>query len=399
MKNLAFIVPDLSNGGAEKVAANWSIGLSDTKYKKYIIVYNDKQIDYDYKGELITLDIITTNNFFSKLFGFIKRVIKLKKIKKEKDIDVSISFSENTNLANIFSKYKEKVFLTIHGYKSKSLSGIYGLIYKYFIKLFYNNSYKIITVSEGIKNDLINNFNINSDKLDVIYNPFNLEKIKKLKDIPISNDYSNIFNSKSKIIVTMGRLHSTKGQKHLIRAFKLVNKRFPNTKLVILGQGKLKEYLEKLAKKLNIHNKVHFLGFLKNPFNILNQCDIFVLSSLHEGFGNVIVEAMICGLPVISTDCKVGPREILIKDFKDNHFDIDEMELADFGILVPVCNNEDYTRTFSDNEIILSNAIIKLLDDDILYKKYKNLSKERVNKYDIKKIMKKIDALIENSFI
>jgi glycosyltransferase involved in cell wall biosynthesis len=397
MKNLAFIVPDLSNGGAEKVAANWSIGLSDTKYNKYIIVYNDKQIDYDYKGELITLDIITTNNFFSKLFGFIKRIIKLKKIKKEKDIDVAISFSENTNLANIFSRCKDKIFLTIHGYKSKSLNGMYGLIYKYFIKLFYNNSNKIITVSEGIRNDLINNFNIIPDRVDVIYNPFNLEKIEKLKDIPISNDYSHIFKSKSKIIVTMGRLHPTKGQKHLIKAFKLVNKRFPNTKLVILGQGKLKENLNNLAKKLKINDKVYFLGFQKNPFNILNKSDLFVLSSLHEGFGNVIVEAMICDLPIISTDCKVGPREILIKDFKDNDFGITEMKLADFGILVPVCNNEN-NGTFSDNEIILSEAILKILNDGRLYRKYKNMSKERINKFDIKKIMKKIDNMIENSF-
>ena len=131
-------------------------------------------------------------------------------------------------------------------------------------------------------------------------------------------------------------------------------------RMAILGEGKDRGTLEKLAKELGISDKVAFLGFQKNPFKYMKRATVFVLSSLHEGFGNVLVEAMACGTPVISTNCKSGPSEI-IEDGKS-------------GILVPV---SDYQS--------LSKAIIKVLSDDSLRQKFSAEGLERVKHFSVQK--------------
>ena len=95
----------------------------------------------------------------------------------------------------------------------------------------------------------------------------------------------------------MGRLTRPKGQWHLIRALSYVKKEIEDVKLLILGQGELKGYLKELVDKLDLRNNVEFLGYQRNPFKYIASSDLFVFSSLYEGFGNVLVEAMACGVP------------------------------------------------------------------------------------------------------
>ena len=128
--------------------------------------------------------------------------------------------------------------------------------------------------------------------------------------------------------------------------------------------------MKDLAKTLGIEKNVFFLGFQKNPFKFLYNADIFVLSSLWEGFGNVIVEAMRCDLPIISSDCPSGPREILSPCSDIFHRLKRENELCEFGILTPV-----------DDSVNLSNSMNKILEDDILQRKYKEQSILRVNDF------------------
>jgi glycosyltransferase involved in cell wall biosynthesis len=111
-------------------------------------------------------------------------------------------------------------------------------------------------------------------------------------------------------VLAAGRLHKQKGYAHLLLAFaRVVEQR--RSHLVILGEGDDREELQGLANSLGIAPYVHFLGYASNPLAYMRHAAVFVLSSLAEGFGNVIVEALACGTPVISTDCPHGPREIL----------------------------------------------------------------------------------------
>jgi glycosyltransferase involved in cell wall biosynthesis len=139
------------------------------------------------------------------------------------------------------------------------------------------------------------------------------------------------------VILAVGRLTKAKDYPTLFRAFSLVRQVRP-AKLLILGEGEERSNLERLAIELGIQNDVSMPGFVDNPFAFMAKASVFVLSSAWEGFGNVLVEALACGCPVVATDCRSGPREIL-----DN---------GRYGRLVPVGDHE-----------ALAKAILETLDN------------------------------------
>ena len=168
-KTLAIITTKLTDGGAERIAAILSSCIY-SQYETYIIVYNDKNIDYPYKGNLISLDSKPAYNFFSKIYNFIYRIYKIKGIKRKYKIQTSISFMEGTNIINIFSKCGDKIIISVHTFISKRSNNKYWGIYKKLIRMFYNRADTIIAVSKVVKEDLSKNFGINREKIKVIYN-------------------------------------------------------------------------------------------------------------------------------------------------------------------------------------------------------------------------------------
>lgn len=353
----------------------------------YIIIYSDTKEKYPYKGKIICIDSKESNNIIGKAINTILRVYRIRKIKKKYNIDKSISFTENANIINILSRYKEKVIISIRNNKSRELQATKQEYSKNLIKKVYNRADKIIAISEGVKQDLIEHFNVDKFKTDVIYNPVDAEYIDKLKEECIEDEYKHIFNGK--VIITSGRLTYQKGQWYLIRAFSEVKKKIKDCKLIILGAGELEEKLKLLVKNLNLQDSVYFLGFQTNPFKYINNSDIFVLTSLFEGFGNVITEAMECGTMVISTDCEYGPKEILnpsnmIKDVK-------EIVYGDYGILIPNFDGEVYDELvdLTKQEILLVQAIVESLNNDSLKSNYKNKLKQRVDDFNVSRIVSK----------
>jgi len=129
-----------------------------------------------------------------------------------------------------------------------------------------------------------------------------------------------LLNDRLKVVIAAGRLDQVKDFPTLLRAFaRLADKKL---RLVVLGEGGQRLTLENLARELGIAGRVDFPGWIANPFALMSRARLFVLSSRYEGLGNVLVEALACGCPVVSTDCPHGPREIL--------------ENGKWGALVPV---------------------------------------------------------------
>ena len=393
-RNVAIIVPNLRGGGAERVASNLSLYLSEQKYKKYIILYDAEKIDYPYAGNLIDLNVKAANNLAGKIFNLIRRIYKLKKIKRKLNIQTSISFLGAANIVNIFSKTKDKIIVSIRTFKSKNSAGFYGKVYNYLIKKHYSRADMFISVSKGAKDDLIKNYGIDKDKIKVIYNLYDLEKIQKLAREKIEDKYKNIFNNP--VIINMGRLSRPKGQWHLIRAFKKVKEEITNMKLIILGIGELEDYLKKLTYEMGLEKDVYFLGFQKNPFKFISKSKIYIFPSLYEGFPNALVEAMTCGIPVISSDCKSGPREILAPGTNIDR-EIKIIEYAKYGLLLPVCNGNYYKARdpLTNKEMILAKSIVELYSSKELLENYAHKAKERTMDFDKDKIILEYENILK----
>jgi glycosyltransferase involved in cell wall biosynthesis len=189
---------------------------------------------------------------------------------------------------------------------------------------------------------------------------------------------------------SMGRNDYIKGIWHLLKAFSLVYKEHPEARLVVVGAGNWEPYRD-LAKKLGVEGKAVFPVLKKNPFPYVAQSDIYVCSSNHEGFPNAVLEAMALHKPVISADCKTGPREILLSEDeyagliadKPDGSSIETAVLGKYGILVPDLGEEvDMDpSSISEYEKELAAQINALLDDDELREKYADAAFERAGVY------------------
>jgi len=170
------------------------------------------------------------------------------------------------------------------------------------------------------------------------------------------------------VIIAAGRLVAQKNYPLMLRAFARVNTGFP-CRLIVLGKGRERESLEGLVSRLGLKDMVDFLGFQKNPFKYMARSDIFVLSSLTEGFSSVILEAMTCGIPVISTQCPSGPDELITDGVN--------------GLLVPV-----------DDEKALSEAMLRLLNDRDFAAGLALAGQERSRDFKVEEVISEYESVL-----
>lgn len=350
VKKVAFLINSMAGGGAERVVSILLKNLSRKDRQFYLILLEDK-IYYDIPEDV---KIIKLN---SKFFGW----AKLKKIVKENEIDKVVSFLGRSNYINIFArKAGHEVYISERVNPSAmhtfAISGINGLINKYLVKKLYNKADLIFTNSLGTRNSLDQDFGIDKNKIKVIYNPIDLQKITNLCHDNVDQEYD---------IVNVGRLTKQKGQEYLIKALRYIE----GAKLVILGEGEEEKNLKKLVKRLNLEERVCFLGWQKNPFKYIAKAKVFVLSSLWEGLPNTLIEAMACGVPVVSTDCPSGPDEIISNN--------------ENGILIPL-----------DDEKALALATTKILKDRVFAKKISINAKKRAQDFSLGKIIDQYEKII-----
>jgi len=380
-RKIAFLIPTLSIGGGERVVSELSLNLSNSIGK--IIILFKNQVSYHYKGKLFFLDIPFENSFFLKIYYFFIGIFRLEKIIKKENPDCVISFGVPAGIMNILTN--KKTLLRVDNMVSIS----HKLFYRFLIKFFYRRASGVICVSKKSAKELTSNYGIKSEKIKMIYNPLNINEIQNLAKETPDSEYQEIFNKPT--IITVGRLTKQKSQLHLIRSFATVKDTIKDAQLLIIGVGELEKELKQLTKDLGIENDVYFLGWQKNPFKFLSKSNVFVLSSLWEGLPYVLLEAMACGLPVISVDCESGPREILAPKT-----DIDQkakdIEYEEFGILTPAF--DDKNSNFStESEKFLAKAMIKILTDKNLAVEFSQKSKQRASDFDIKNIIKEWDFL------
>ena len=366
-KNTLLIIPFLTDGGAERVVSELSIALG-RRFNIFLLLYEDR-ITYPFHGRKILLG--NSKNYSHPIWGIFNKVLFLRKLKKEYKIDYSISFLVNPNLVNVLSRRKEKVILTVHTHLTdyyKRKKWLERLKNKLHIRLIYNCADYVIGVSKGVENDLQYNFKIKEEKLRTIYNFYDFDQINNLSNQRLNEDHVSLYSKP--VIINVGRLTYSKGQWNLLKAFKMVRREL-DVNLVILGEGKYYSEYITFIENNGLKNSVFLLGFQTNPYPLIKASSILVSSSKFEGLSNVILESLILGTPVIATDCRSGPREILAPDQPTSKA-ITQTEFHKNGVLLPLIHPEivNIRDELSSYEKEMANAIIKVLKSDELRQKH-----------------------------
>jgi len=181
-------------------------------------------------------------------------------------------------------------------------------LYPFFTRHTFPMADYVFTVSEGVGDDLARFIDLPRERIKTIYNPAVTPDIfdKAVQAV----DHEWYINHDCPVVIAVGRLSHEKRQSVLIRAFAKV-RQDRAARLVVLGEGPERPSLEALISELGLKDCIDLYGYSDNPFAFLAKSDVFVLTSIYEGLPTVIIEALACGCPVVSTDCPSGPREIL----------------------------------------------------------------------------------------
>ncbi|WP_342746488.1 glycosyltransferase [Sutcliffiella horikoshii] len=351
-------------GGAARTLLNIINNLDRERFSPVLVTLNyEGSYETELKSDVKVIKLNTKR--------LSRSIFSLSKLIRTEEIDIVFSTIPRVNtiaiIANLLSFSKAKNVIreadNLGGSFTENLRLLaFGAIYKL--------SSQIISLSEGVKVNLINRYKVKADRIKVIYNPIDLAVIKnKLTEAEICPMHRYIFTKGDcKTIMTAGRLVPQKDHKTLLKAFSIVVKDL-NCRLVILGEGPLKNELIEYAKELGVHGNVHFVGFQKNPYTYMRESDLFVLSSIHEGFSHVIAEALATGLPVVSTNCLSGPEEVLDK--------------GKYGVLCEVADEESLAREMLRVLTLAPKSYKKMVDQgytrakefnaEIIVKKYEEV--------------------------
>lgn len=305
-KRILFFIYQMGGGGAARTLLNIINNIERTKFTPILVTLN-----YDGSYEKYINDDVKFIKLDTKRLR--SAILPLSKVIRKERADLVFSTIPNYNiialLATMLSFSPAKNVVREAAYLGGSAKENLKLL---FAGQLYRRASKVIALSKGVKKNIINRYKVNSDKIDIIYNPVDIEGIRYMmaKD-EVSKAHKAIFRHSGRVLITAGRLHPDKDQKTLLKAFKMVKENHKDSHLFILGEGGLETQLKQFAVDLNIEDSVHFAGFRHNPYAYFKQADLFVLSSVREGFGHVLTEAMATGKPVVSTKARPGAEEVL----------------------------------------------------------------------------------------
>jgi glycosyltransferase involved in cell wall biosynthesis len=350
-----FLINALEKGGAEGVVTTLLKHIrSDPDLSLFLFLLEDK-IDYTVPE---SIPIHTgSNNHKSNLIKLLKipfLAFKLKKFCRDNQISTVISFLERSNFTNILARLSGSDHRCIISerntpslvYSSTSLKDI---INRWLIRWLYRKADRIISVSEGVRQDLMTFFGLKPDIITTIHNPYDIDYIQRLSKEEVDDTW--LTDDSFQTILNVGNLTKQKAQDTLLRSFARLSDQIENLRLIIVGAGEAGQKLIALAKDLNIEKNIKFAGHKDNPFSYMARADVFVLSSNYEGFPNVLIEAMICGCPVISIDCRSGPNEVIRNRYN--------------GILIPVGDSQ--TMDIVIKEILNDKSIRQKLIKNALH--------------------------------
>ena len=296
MKNVLYIIWSLTQGGAERVVINLAKGLDKTRFRPVVCCLNEPG---EYAGELESLGIkVISLNKKPKLdLGIIA---KLSNVMADERIDIVHTHLWTASFwGRIAARIAHVSVVIVTEHNLDTWKGIFHRLSDRFLSLWTD---KIIAVSQSVKRFYVEKIGISQGKIEVIYNGIEIDKFK-----------SEIRNSKfdgPTTLAIIGRLVEQKGHRYLFEALSSLNGKY-RVKLMVVGDGPIKDNLQSTVAALQLEDKVVFSGFRNDVSQILKSVDILVIPSLREGLPIIALEAMAAGVPVVATNVG-GNSEVVI---------------------------------------------------------------------------------------
>ena len=353
---IGILIHKCSGGGAERIAGEVSRMLAEQEEDLVFCTFFKEAEEYPYAGERLSCP----NEKRRSIFTFLRRIQWVHHIKKEKKLDQMISFLPQANVINLLTGGSRIVSFRNN---PTFLPRSYRVLFRWLLP----HADHVVAISKGVEEALKEAYPAIAGKSTTIYNP--------IKNFPIEERAAR----PAKRILTIGRLTKQKAHGRTIEAFSKLAKTRPQLRLTIVGSGPLASELTAQAMATGFSDRIKFLPFTHEIEEEYKKADLFVLSSRYEGFGNVILEAMAKGLPVIATDCDYGPREIIAPGTPIDK-KAQQLEIHEFGILTPLAKEESET---SKN---LAAAICRLVDDDELRARLNQAGLKRTHDFTGKEI-------------
>jgi len=324
---IALFLPSLRGGGAERVMVNLARGFSKCGLAVDLVLV---KAEGPYLSQ-VPPEVRVVDLSASRVLASLPSLTSYLRRERPKALLSALDHANVVALwAQKIAKVPSRVVVSVHSTPSQAAANAKSLkarLMPLWIRSFYPWAHAVVAVSQGVAEDLVRITGIPKEKVRVIYNPVVTPELFAKAEEPLEHPW--FAPGEPPVVLGVGRLTAAKDFTTLIRAFALV-RRECRARLMILGEGEERPKLEALVRELDLEDDVALPGFVENPYKYMKRAGVLVLSSAWEGFGNVLVEAMALGTPVVSTDCPNGPAEIL--------------EGGKWGKLVPVGDVEALAR-------------------------------------------------------
>jgi glycosyltransferase involved in cell wall biosynthesis len=408
-KHILFFIFRLYGGGAERMVSNLSLELCN-EFDITIVTYDQPGKTYNFGGEHITIDLPYADNpHGNSALQRARRLLvlsrELRRIKKEKNADVVVSFAEQANIINLITGGPGQKMISVRTLLSKELEHspkVKKLLPV--IRRLYNRARTIVVPARMIGIDMEQALQLDNSNIQVLYNFVEPGRIDPLAAEPLADTMTARLFAEHPVLLNVGRISKEKGQWLLLQLMARLREEGSSAKLAIIGtahsEGNLIDYLLQLARDLNLavfdgtrgalpdglQYDVYFLGFQKNPYQFMHRSRAVLLPSVFEGFPNTLLEAMQCGVPVMAADCLSGIKEILAPDAPLGQFTT-VLQYGRYGLLAPAVTD---TTTYAVPQLTIEEwvkGVQELLCNETLHARYIQLAPECVARFDKQEIL------------
>ena len=306
-RKLAVFLPDLVGAGAQRVYVNLANGIADRGYSVDLVAV---KAEGSYL-EQVSSKVRLVDFKCSRALRSLAPLVRYLRTERPDTLLAAVHVNFVALWAKRLARVETRVVVSQHinaTTYSKDAEDIRVRVETMLIRAFYPWADGIIAVSEGVAQNLFDFTRLTDEDVQVIHCPVIMpdmfEKKSRVPEHPWYHDGG------PPIILSVGRLSEQKGYEYLLRAMARLPEQYP-ARLIILGEGDLRPRLEKLVEELGLSGRVDLPGFSDNPYAFMAHSRLYVMSSLFEGAPSVLVEALFCDLPIVSTDCPNGPAELL----------------------------------------------------------------------------------------